>query len=253
MSGAARHVRKNRRDWDRESDEYQRLHAPQLNRWDRPGWGTHSIPESKLSVLGDVSGQDVLEYGCGGGQWSIALARLGARPVGMDLSIRQLAHALAHMQEASVSFPLVNADAERTPFANQSFDVVFSDHGAMSFAEPDRTVAEVVRLLRPGGLFAFNIESAFHFVCWNDDKETVDEQLHVDYFGMRTWEDDRSVNFQLPYGEWIRLFRRNGLQVEDLIELRPSSSDRTTYAEFAPLHWARRWPAENIWKLRKVG
>lgn len=252
MSGAARHVRKNREDWDRESDEYQRLHAPQLNRWDRPGWGTHSIPESKLSVLGDVGGKDVLEYGCGGGQWSIALARLGARPVGMDLSIRQLSHARANMRHAGVSFPLVNADAERTPFGDGTFDVVFSDHGAMSFARPERTVPEVMRLLRPGGLFAFNIESAFHFVCWNDDLETVDDRLHVDYFGMRKWEDDRSVNFQLTYGDWIRLFRRSGLDVEDLVELRPAANARTTYVEFAPHDWARRWPAENIWKLRKA-
>jgi SAM-dependent methyltransferase len=253
VSATGRHVRKNRRDWDQESDEYQRLHAPQLNTWDRPGWGTHSIPEGRLSVLGDVTGKDVLEFGCGGAQWSIALARRGARPVGLDLSIRQLAHAAANMRDAGGSFPLVNADAERTPFADAAFDVVFCDHGAMSFARPERTVPEVVRVLRDGGLFAFNIESAFHFVCWNDDIETVDNRLHVDYFGMRTWEDDRSVNFQLTYGDWIRLFRRNGLIVEDLIELRPAAKARTTYSEFAPLEWARRWPAENIWKLRKVG
>ena len=252
MSGTRRHVRKNRRDWDRTSDEYQREHAPQLNRWDRLAWGTWGIPESKLNVLGNVEGKQMLEFGCGGGQWSITLARLGGRPVGMDLSARQLEHAKLLMAEAGVSFPLVNADAERTPFAGESFDIVFCDHGAATFADPYRSVPEAARLLRPGGLFAFNIESPIHFVCWNEEIERVDDRLHLDYFGMRRWEDRESVNFQLPQGEWIRLFRANGFEVEDLIEPRPPANARTTYPDFSPLEWARRWPGENIWKLRKT-
>lgn len=252
MSGTRPHVRKNRRDWDRTSDEYQREHAPQLNRWDRPAWGTWSIPESRLNILGHVEGKQMLEFGCGGGQWSITLARLGARPVGMDLSARQLEHAKLLMAEAGVSFPLVNADAERTPFADESFDIVFCDHGATTFADPYRSVAEAARLLRTGGLFAFNIETPIHFVCWNDEIERVDDRLHLDYFGMRKWEDRESVNFQLPQGEWIRLFRANGFEVEDLIEPRPPANARTTYRDYTELGWARRWPGENIWKLRKT-
>jgi hypothetical protein len=59
------------------------------------------------------------------------------------------------------------------------------------------------------------------------------------------------VDFQLPYGEWIRLFRRSGFEVLDLIELRPPPSARTTYPWYAPLAWARRFPAENIWVVRR--
>jgi SAM-dependent methyltransferase len=248
-----RHVRKNRRDWDRTSDEYQREHARQLNRFDRPSWGVWGIPESRLNVLGDVRGKDVLEYGCGGGQWSSCLARLGARPIGLDVSFRQLTHARRLMARAEVGFPLVDADAERTPFADESFDIVFCDHGAMTFADPIRTIPEVARLLRPGGLFAFNLESALHFVCWDDARERVGERLFLDYFGMRKWDDGTSVNFVLPYGEWIRLCRANGLEIEDLIELRPPARASTTYPDYVDHGWARRWPAENIWKVRKRG
>lgn len=246
-----RHVRKNRREWDRTADEYQLAHGRQLNRFDRLAWGTWGIPESSLKVLGEVRGKDVLEYGCGGGQWSISFARLGAQPVGLDLSIRQLEHAQRLMARAGVRFPIVNADAERTPFVDESFDVVMCDHGAMGFADPYRTVPEVARVLHPGGLFAFNIESPIHFVCWDDGKERVGERLCLDYFGMRKWEDPESVNFMLPYGEWVRLFRANSLEVEDLIELRPPARATTTYPDFVDRTWARRWPAENVWKLRK--
>jgi SAM-dependent methyltransferase len=249
MSRSPRHVRKNRRFWDRTSDEYQALHARQLNRWDRPAWGVWAIPESKLRVLGDIAEKDVLELGCGGAQWSIYLARLGAHPVGLDLSIRQLRQAKRLMAGAGASLPLVSANAERPPFADESFDVVFCDHGAMTFADPRRTVPEVARMLRPGGLFAFNITSPFHFLCWDTERERADERLHREYFRMRRW-DGESVDFQLPYGEWIRLFRENGLEVEDLIELRPGPRARSTY-DLITLEWARRFPAENLWKLRK--
>jgi SAM-dependent methyltransferase len=242
------HIRKNRRYWNGIAAQYQREHAVQLNDWGRPVWGVWSIPESDLHALGDVRDRDVLEIGCGAGQWSICLARMGARPVGIDLSIEQLRHAPALMAEAGTRFPVVNADAERTPLADASFDIAICDHGAMSFADPFRTVPEAARVLRPGGLFAFNVASAFH--CWDDEADRVGDRLVHDYFGMRKW-DEESVDFMLPYGEWIRLFRANGFEVEDLIELRPPARARSTYEFYAPRDWARRFPAENIWKLRK--
>jgi SAM-dependent methyltransferase len=147
------------------------------------------------------------------------------------------------------SFPIVNANAERAPFADESFDIVFCDHGAMTYADPRRTVPEAARLLRAGGLLAFNMTSPFHFLCWDTEGERADECLHRDYFGMRSW-DEESVDFQLPYGEWIRLFRQNGLEVEDLIEPRPGPRATSTY-DLITFEWARRFPAENLWKLRK--
>ncbi|HTD37568.1 MAG TPA: class I SAM-dependent methyltransferase, partial [Candidatus Limnocylindrales bacterium] len=95
-----------------------------------------SIPESELNVLGDVRGKDVLELGCGAAQWSIALAGLGARCVGLDNSARQLEHARRAMAAAGVDFPLVHASVENVPLPDASFDVVFCDHGAMTFADP---------------------------------------------------------------------------------------------------------------------
>jgi SAM-dependent methyltransferase len=247
-----RYIARNRASWNREADDYQREHGSQLNRFDKPRWGTFGIPDDSIDVLGDVADRDVLEYGCGGGQWSIALERQGARPVGLDLSIRQLAHARALARKAAARVPFVNANAERTPFPDERFDVVFCDHGAMTFADPFRTVPEVARILRPGGLFAFNMATPLIWLCWGDGEAPPGPELLRSYFGMRreTWD---TVEFQLPYGEWIRLFRANGFEILDLIELRPPSRPRTTYGDYAPLEWSRRWPGEHIWKLRKPG
>jgi SAM-dependent methyltransferase len=152
------HVRVNRRLWNEDADDYQRRNAPQIRSQAFTGhlsWGLWNIPESELGVLGEIAGKDILEFGCGGAQWSTALARNGARPVGFDLSERQLAHALRLREETGISIPLVQADAERTPFRDASFDVVFADYGAFLFADPYRAVPEAARILRPGGLLAF--------------------------------------------------------------------------------------------------
>ncbi len=245
------HARKNRAHWDAESDDYEAHHAAQLER--APcAWGVWSIPESELNVLGDVRDRDVLEFGCGAARWSIALSRLGARCVGLDNSARQLEHARRLMAEAGVDFPLVHASAESVPLPDASFDVVFCDHGAMSFADPQFTVPEAARLLRPGGLLAFSAETPLHFICWDDATNAVGEQLRSNYFERTSADDDESIVFSRPYGEWIRLFRRNGFTIEDLIELRPPVDAESTYHEYVPHDWARRWPAEQIWRVRKT-
>ena len=248
--GLPGHVAKNRAYWERESDAYQARHGPQLAAKAGLAWGVWQIPEAELRVLGDMAGLDALELGCGAAQWSIALAGLGARPVGLDVSPRQLEHARRGMAAAGVDFPLVEASAEDVPLEGEAFDVVFCDHGAFNFADPGRLVPECARLLRPGGLLAFSRLSPVIDLCFDLGAERVEERLVNDYFELERFEDSESVDFFLPYGGWIRLFRRHGFEVEDLIELRPPEGATTTY-DSVPYEWARRWPAEIIWKARR--
>ncbi len=48
------------------------------------------------------------------------------------------------------------------------------------------------------------------------------------------------------------LFRDHDLAVEDLLELRAPKRATSTYADYVDHDWARRWPAEEIWKVRKL-
>ena len=246
------HAARNQGMWDAFSDEYQARHGEQLAASGGLAWGTAQNPESELHVLGDVEGKAILEFGCGAAQWSIALARHGAHPVGLDLSERQLEHARRLMTEAGVEFPLIHGSAEAVPLPDASFDIVFCDHGAMTFADPYRTVPEVARLLRPGGLFAFSHHSPIETICWPIGADKVGDRLAVDYFGMHRFDDADDTYFQLPYGEWIRLFRANGFVVEDLIEPRPADDATSSYRDADELAWARRWPSEAIWRLRRT-
>jgi SAM-dependent methyltransferase len=248
-AGVSKHERRNREFWDADADDYQAAHRDQLAHG--MVWGVWSIPEAELGVLGDVRGLDVLEYGCGAAHWSVALVEAGARVVGLDLSWSQLGHATVNAATAAVALPLLCASGEGAPLRGRSFDVVFCDHGAMTFCDPYRTVPEVSRLLRPGGLLAFSQSTPIALVT--DAGRGPSKRLSRDLFGLHqvTWPEG-TAEFQLSHGEWIRLFRANDLVVEDLVELRAPEGATTSYTEYVTYEWARRWPAEQIWKVRKA-
>jgi SAM-dependent methyltransferase len=243
----------NRAIWDAQSSEYQAHHGAQLAASGGAAWGVWQIPEAELSALGELRGRDVLELGCGAAQWSITLHQRGAHVTGLDNSARQLAHARTLMAAAGVDFPLVHASAEATGLPAGAFDVVFCDHGAMTFADPYRTVPEAARLLRPGGLLAFSMHTPMLDLAWADGSEHPTDRLVRDYWALHAMEEPgEPVTYQLPYGTWIRLFGEHGLIVEDLLELRPPADATSSYRDNLDRDWARRWPMEHIWRLRRA-
>lgn len=215
-------------------------------------WGLWRVPESELRVLGEPRGKDILEVGCGAARWSFALARRGARPVGLDISSAQLAHAAKFLRRSGSKVRLVRGNAEQLPFPDSTFDVAFCDWGALTFCDPHRTIPEAARVLREGGRLIFSTSSPFRTVAQNRKTDRVGRKLLYDYFDLDRIEyPSGEVNFQLPYGGWIQLFVDNGFLVEGLTETRPRSGARSTYLSEAEEKWARRWPLEAIWRLKK--
>ena len=125
-----------------------------------PWWGMWEIPEEELRILPDVAGLDVLDLGCGTGYWCAWFARLGARPVGLDLSEEQLATARELQAEHGIEFPLIHASAEAPPLPDGSFDIVFSEYGAAIWCDPYVWIPQAHRLLRPGGRLIFLAHAA---------------------------------------------------------------------------------------------
>jgi SAM-dependent methyltransferase len=250
---APKHVAANRAAWDAWADDYAEGGA---RNWAaaEPSWGIFDVPEADLGLLPpDLAGKDAVELGCGTAYVSAWLARRGARPVGIDNSPAQLATARQFQVEFGLEFPLHLGDAERTPFPDESFDFAISEYGAAIWCDPYHWIPEAARILRPGGRLSFLGNATLLMLCTlvEDEDAPVTERLERPLFGMHrfAWSDG-SIEFHLPHGEMFRLLRESGFEVEDLVEVEIPADATTTYP-FVTTEWARRWPAEEVWKARK--
>jgi SAM-dependent methyltransferase len=247
------HVRRNRAHWDRLAASYvesgRRAWASA-----EPTWGIWRVPERDLRALPDVAGKDAIELGCGTAYWSAWLARRGARVVGIDNSQKQLDTARALQREHGLDFPLIHGNAETVPLPDAGFDLAISEYGASIWCDPYRWIPEAARLLRPQGELVFLKNGILFNLCAPDSEDPAADRLERDYFGLHRleWSNQDAVEFTLPVGEWIRLFRANGLEVLDLIEVR-APEGVTTREPYVTPEWARRWPSEEIWRVRKRG
>ena len=247
------HVARNRELWTTKNAEYTDPDARRAWAREDVSWGVFGIPEAEVDVLGDVDGLDVVELGCGTAYVSARLARMGARPVGVDPTPAQLETARRCMSETGIEFPLVEAYAESVPLPDASFDLAISEHGASNWADPYRWIPEAARLLRPGGRLVFVHGTPLSFLCYPDVGD-VTKELQRPYFGMHRveWTPETGVEFQLTYGGWIDVLRDAGLEVERLVELQaPADAARHAYYSDHDPEWARSWPMEEIWVARK--
>jgi len=246
---------RNAANWTEANREYTDENAETNWALDEISWGIWGVDESELNVLGDVAGLEVVELGCGTAYFSAWLAKLGARPVGVDITPAQLATARRMMEKTGIEFPLVEADAGQTGLPSASFDLALSEYGASIWVDPYRWIPEAARLLRPGGELIFLVNGVIAVLTFPDDPEgPAGETLLRPYFGMHRfeWPGDDSVEFHLPHGEMIALLRRHGFVVERLIEVRPPEGSTTNFP-LVTLEWARQWPCEEIWMARKQG
>ena len=246
------YVAANRQRWDESAAEYAVYGERHWN--SDPSWGIFGVSETELQVLPeDLDGATALEAGCGTAYVSAWLARRGAAPIGLDTSPKQLATAARFQRQHGLHFPLIHGIAEQLPFADESFDLVISEYGACLWSDPYLWVPEAARVLKPGGRLIFLSNSPFVMLFVHDDESIpADLTLKRDYFGMhrQEWPDDPEVEFHLTHGDWYRVLRSNGLDVEDFAEIRPSADTSTVYT-WVTTEWARRWPTEELWKARK--
>lgn len=240
------HERANQAHWDETSDWYQEHHGVPITNAPE-AWGMFRVPETEVKAVAEVDGRDVLELGCGGGQWAIALARRGARVVGLDISERQLAYAASAAASAGVMVSWVHASAEDVPLGASTFDLVLSDHGGISWADPYRAIPEVARLLLPRGRFVFCATSPIATIAYDDKSGAGSRALVKDYFGLhRSEEEGGAVTFQMTHGDRLRLLRESGFEILDLVELRPSPGAVSTFWPDDP-DWPLHWPADEVW------
>jgi SAM-dependent methyltransferase len=100
------------------------------------------------------AGHTVLDAGCGLGRAAVELARIvgpAGRTVGVDLSQAMIGRARSHPDAQGLAVHFVVGDAHRLPFANATFDACRAGSLLICVADPERALAELARVVKPGG------------------------------------------------------------------------------------------------------
>jgi SAM-dependent methyltransferase len=149
------------------SDPYAQLKASQRQAWGlfAPLEAVTTIPAAELVKHARVRAhQMVLDVGCGTGVVAVTAAHAAAKVSGLDLSPLLIELAKKNASLAAVEVDFREGDVEALPYGEASFDVVLSQFGHMFAPRAEVALAEMLRVLRPGGTIAFSTWPPEHFV-----------------------------------------------------------------------------------------
>ena len=139
--------------WNDWSGQYFTLTGTEGDFYDK-----HMIIPSMLRLLGDVSGADLLDLGCGTGVFARELASRGAKVIGVDLTEGMLAKAIELEQAQPLGIDYRQGDAADVgEFGDASFDVVTCNMALMNIRNYIGAIGHAYRVLKPGGRFAVSI------------------------------------------------------------------------------------------------
>lgn len=133
------------------------------------GWSDNGLKQRLALFKQLIEGQklpfpaQILELGCGAGNYVRFLADIGHRVVGVDYSLPSLNRALSADRKQAGHY--VGGDAYRLPFCNECFDFVISIGVLQALGSPERALDEMVRVLRPGGLLVIEFLNAFELAA----------------------------------------------------------------------------------------
>ncbi len=242
-AGQAESVRANRRWWDAAAPAYLAEHGDDLGDVDFL-WCPEGLREADAHLLGDVTGRRVLEIGCGSAPCARWLHRAGAEVVALDVSGGMLARAAELNRVTGVPVPLVQADAGALPLTDRSVDLACSAFGGLPFvADVEAALAEVARVLRPGGRFVASVNHPFRWPL-PDSPDPEDLRVVSSYFDrtpyVETDEDGRAVYVEhhRTVGDWVRAVVGAGLVLHDLLEPEWTPGRTQEWGQWSPARGA---------------
>ncbi len=197
----------------------------------------HILDPATLEVLGDVSGLQVLDAGCGEGRFSRILAERGGQVTGVDLSGRMIDHAREQESQHPLGPQYHVADmADLSFLASAEFDIALAYFSLFDVENYETALCEIARVLKPGGRFVFSVshpcfltpDSGWELVRPNSfqDKDRlywkVDNYFPARGVEVKIWPTASPIiNYHRPLSEYAHALRDAGFLIRDLIEPTP--------------------------------
>lgn len=135
--------------------EWNTFAKTQLDSFNQVGQSVHRIEDGMGWMESDVKGKLVLDVGCGSGRFTEVMSRWGGRLIGLDYS-NAVDAAKKNTDELGYTAEYVQGDALKLPFADNTFDAVFSIGVLQHTAKPLQGLKEMCRVLKPGGLLGLH-------------------------------------------------------------------------------------------------
>ncbi len=176
--------------------------------------------------------------------------------MGLDLSAGMLARGVQTMRAGGPQVPLVQASADALPFADGSFDIACSAFGAVPFvADSAAVMAEVTRVLCPGGRWVFSVNHPMRWV-FPDDPGPRGLTATIPYFDRSPYvEVDASgrptyAEHHRTLGDRVREIVGAGLVLVDLVEPAWPEDMEREWGQWSPLRGGL-FPGTAIFSCRK--
>jgi ubiquinone/menaquinone biosynthesis C-methylase UbiE len=178
---------------------------------------------------GSGEGKSLVDLGCSWGRWTIAAARAGFSPIGVDVHIDALAAGNRVSRQLDASADFICADAEHLPFQPGSIDFVFS-YSVLQHLEKKKVgqiFKEVSRVLKPGGICLIQLPNVFGVYSILQQLKRGFREARVGTFEMRYWSRSEIRQTMKEAGMQSPVFRADGFfsqnaQVADLDLLSPA-------------------------------
>lgn len=208
-----------------------------------------------LEILPPVAGLRGLDIGCGEGENTRRLARLGAKMVGIDVAPTFIRHACESEAADPLGIAYELADGQNLPFPDGSFDFAAAFMSLMDLPSQDQAFCEAARVLRPGGFLQFSILHPCFAPPYRKVLRQADGTVTAIEVGryfdradgeIETWcfsaapseQRDQQAPFQVPrfhrtLSAWVEMILQAGFLIEKMAEPRASDEQVARFPALA--------------------